>query len=103
MTPSTSTMASPLPSPAISPVTITLQEMSTPPAVPVCVDATSDTNPLGRLRSAMRNSGYTQMTPAFDAFIVFFSDEHLVSNYLSSCDSVIIRRPRMRSATYDFD
>ncbi|XP_053604194.1 xaa-Pro aminopeptidase 1 isoform X2 [Plodia interpunctella] len=49
-----------------------------PSAMPsVCTDANSIHSPLARLRSAMRNKGYTQMNAFFDAFIIFFSDEHL--------------------------
>ncbi|KAI5637428.1 metallopeptidase family m24 domain-containing protein [Phthorimaea operculella] len=45
--------------------------MTTPP--PPCSDANTS---LGRLRYAMKDPMYTQ-TAAFDAFLVFFSDEHL--------------------------
>jgi hypothetical protein len=46
---------------------------------PVCADTLSTTSPLARLRAAMRNASFTQMNAYFDAFLVFFSDEHLVS------------------------
>ncbi|KAJ8727421.1 hypothetical protein PYW07_001540 [Mythimna separata] len=74
--------------PAMStpPVLLTiLQEQPTqPPAPPVCADATDVTNPLGRLRSAMKNSIYTQMNTFFDAFLIFYSDEHLSEEPLPS-------------------
>lgn len=67
----------------MSPVTITLQEARTPPPPPpVCPDATSTTIPLGRLRMAMRDAGYTP-NAFYDAFLVFYTDEHLVSQVIS--------------------
>ncbi|CAK1598567.1 unnamed protein product [Parnassius mnemosyne] len=66
-----STMISRLP----EPLTI-VQEIPTAPQM-TCTEATSSTSPLGRLRSAMRNISYTQMNAFFDAFLVFYSDEHL--------------------------
>lgn len=64
---------------ARSPVPLTIiQDQPTAPSPPVCADATDVNNPLGRLRSAMRNSDYTQMNAYFDAFLIFYSDEHLV-------------------------
>ncbi|XP_072940021.1 xaa-Pro aminopeptidase 1 isoform X2 [Epargyreus clarus] len=62
-----------------TPATLTMaQEMSTAvPLPPVCADATSTTTPLGRLRSAMRNTSFTQINAFFDAFLIFYSDEHL--------------------------
>ncbi|XP_063377534.1 xaa-Pro aminopeptidase 1 [Cydia fagiglandana] len=41
-----------------------------------CPDDVS-TSPLQRLRRAMRDTMYTQMSNFFDAFLVFYSDEHL--------------------------
>lgn len=71
------------PTMSMAPVPLTiLQESPTPPAPPVCADATDVNNPLGRLRSAMRNSAYTQMNTFFDAFLIFYSDEHLVRSFL---------------------
>ncbi|XP_069358373.1 xaa-Pro aminopeptidase 1-like isoform X2 [Maniola hyperantus] len=48
------------------------------PTVPpqVCAEATSTITPLGRLRSAMRDSSYVQKN-VLDAFIIFYTDEHL--------------------------
>ncbi|CAH0702778.1 unnamed protein product [Spodoptera exigua] len=64
--------------PSMSPVPLTiLQEQPTQPVPPVCADAIDVNNPLGRLRSAMRNSAYTQMNAFFDAFLIFYTDEHL--------------------------
>ncbi|XP_075971462.1 xaa-Pro aminopeptidase 1 isoform X2 [Anticarsia gemmatalis] len=61
-----------------SPVPLTIiQEEPTPPQAPFCSDATDTNIPLGRLRSAMRNSAYTQMNAGFDAFVIFYTDEHL--------------------------
>ncbi|KAG6457478.1 xaa-Pro aminopeptidase 1 [Manduca sexta] len=63
---------------AFTPVTLTVvEEMLTATMPPVCEEATISTNPLGRLRMAMKNSVYTQMNAFFDAFIIFSSDEHL--------------------------
>ncbi|KAJ8733454.1 hypothetical protein PYW08_001752 [Mythimna loreyi] len=73
------------PTMSMAPVLLTiLQEQATPPAPPVCADATDVHNPLGRLRSAMRNSIYTQMNTFFDAFLIFYSDEHLSEEPLPS-------------------
>ncbi|XP_073942778.1 xaa-Pro aminopeptidase 1-like isoform X2 [Choristoneura fumiferana] len=47
-----------------------------PPATP-CPDDTLPSSPLQRLRSAMRDNIYTQMNAFFDAFLIFYSDEHL--------------------------
>ncbi|XP_049869627.1 xaa-Pro aminopeptidase 1 [Pectinophora gossypiella] len=44
---------------------------------PPCPEATSTVSPPGRLRAAMKNTSFTQMNAFFDAFLVFFSDEHL--------------------------
>ncbi|XP_068631318.1 xaa-Pro aminopeptidase 1 [Battus philenor] len=65
------TMVSRLP----DPLTI-VQELPTAPQS-ICSEATNTNNPLGRLRSAMRNISYTQMNAFLDAFLVFYSDEHL--------------------------
>ncbi|KAL4708300.1 hypothetical protein ACJJTC_007706 [Scirpophaga incertulas] len=46
-----------------------------PPPPPAC--DVPPASPLARLRAAMRNSSFTQMSAYFDAFLVFFSDEHL--------------------------
>ncbi|KAL0832608.1 hypothetical protein ABMA28_000805 [Loxostege sticticalis] len=54
----------------------TAEEMPSMPP-PVCPDSTSTTTPLARLRIAMRNASFTQMNAFFDAFLVFYSDEHL--------------------------
>lgn len=59
------------------PLTI-VQELPTATQA-ICADATDPANPLGRLRSAMKNISYTQMNAFFDAFLIFYSDEHLVS------------------------
>ncbi|XP_063824026.1 xaa-Pro aminopeptidase 1 [Ostrinia nubilalis] len=59
------------------PTTVTAPEEPPSLAPPVCPDSTSTTSPLARLRVAMRNSSFTQMNAFFDAFLVFFSDEHL--------------------------
>lgn len=68
---------------SLAPVTLTVvEELPTATATPVCADAVNPDTPLGRLRAAMRNPVYTQMTAFFDAFIVFYSDEHLVRLYL---------------------
>ncbi|XP_063893288.1 xaa-Pro aminopeptidase 1 [Helicoverpa armigera] len=79
LSPQTQTTGSTLPpTTSMSPVPLTiLQEPPTQPSPPVCADATDVNNPLGRLRSAMRNSAYTQMNAYFDAFIIFYTDEHL--------------------------
>lgn len=67
------------PTTSMAPVPLTiLQEQPTMLPPPICADATDVKNPLGRLRSAMKNSAYTQMNAFFDAFIIFYSDEHLV-------------------------
>lgn len=60
------------------PLTIIQEDPTAGPAPMTCPDATDVHNPLGRLRSAMRNSAYTQMNAFFDAFIIFYTDEHLV-------------------------
>ncbi|XP_026737531.1 xaa-Pro aminopeptidase 1 [Trichoplusia ni] len=63
---------------ARSPVPLTIiQEQPTVPAPPICADATDITTPLSRLRSAMKNPAYTQMNAFFDAFLIFYTDEHL--------------------------
>ncbi|CAH4035697.1 unnamed protein product [Pieris brassicae] len=65
--PTTSTNAMPTTTQMTTPSM--LQELTPPP--PACPEASSLTNPLGKLRIAMKNSTY------LDAFLVFFSDEHL--------------------------
>ncbi|XP_050669939.1 xaa-Pro aminopeptidase 1-like [Leptidea sinapis] len=55
--------------------TALVQEM-TPPTF-VCPESSNTASPVARLRAAMKNSSYTQMNAFFDAFLVFYSDEHL--------------------------
>lgn len=59
---------------------IVSQDLPTAPPPQICADANNPTTPLGKLRNAMRNTSYTQMNAFLDAFIVFYSDEHLVSH-----------------------
>ncbi|XP_041970704.1 xaa-Pro aminopeptidase 1-like [Aricia agestis] len=61
------------------PITIIMNQEppSAGPAPQVCAEANAVDTPLGRLRQAMRNISYTQMNAFFDAFIIFYSDEHL--------------------------
>nr|XP_026496938.1 xaa-Pro aminopeptidase 1-like [Vanessa tameamea] len=73
--PTTSTLA-PTTSPTQAALTIS-QELATGLPPQICADANSLTTPLGKLRTAMRNTSYTQMNAFFDAFLVFYSDEHL--------------------------
>ncbi|XP_014371061.2 xaa-Pro aminopeptidase 1 [Papilio machaon] len=75
MTTTTSTAMPALVSRLPDPLTI-VQELPTVTQA-ICADANDPANPLGRLRSAMKNISYTQMNAFFDAFLVFYSDEHL--------------------------
>ncbi|XP_026331161.1 xaa-Pro aminopeptidase 1-like, partial [Hyposmocoma kahamanoa] len=61
--------------PVSRPSTTTMTDLLPVPAVDVC--NVPITSPLGRLRMAMKNTSYTQMNAFFDAFLIFFSDEHL--------------------------
>ncbi|CAB3239072.1 unnamed protein product [Arctia plantaginis] len=79
--PSLKTTSTPLPVPTsmmpLSPVPLTIiQDQPTVPSPPVCADANDVTSPLGRLRSAMRNPQYSASS-FLDAFIIFYTDEHL--------------------------
>ncbi|XP_073942777.1 xaa-Pro aminopeptidase 1-like isoform X1 [Choristoneura fumiferana] len=58
--------------PSQAPLTTQLPPQATP-----CPDDTLPSSPLQRLRSAMRDNIYTQMNAFFDAFLIFYSDEHL--------------------------
>ncbi|CAH0763910.1 unnamed protein product [Diatraea saccharalis] len=76
ITPTSSTARTSLP-PLTTPrewTTTTVPEE--PPLPPVCEDSISTTNPLARLRAAMRNPIYTHMKP-LNAYIIFYTDEHL--------------------------
>lgn len=73
----------PPPTAPVVPSTIT-QRLTTPVMTSQCIEATNTTTPLGRLRSAMKDTSYTQMNAFFDAFLVFYSDEHLVIKYVYS-------------------
>ncbi|XP_052749222.1 xaa-Pro aminopeptidase 1 isoform X1 [Galleria mellonella] len=77
MSPPTTTTTLPTPS-MVTAFTTRVMSENMPTVVPVmCADATSTSSPLGKLRSAMRNKSYTQMNIFFDAFLIFYSDEHL--------------------------
>ncbi|CAH2105417.1 unnamed protein product [Euphydryas editha] len=76
LTPTTTSTLAPTTSSTQASVIIS-QDLPTAPPPQTCADANSLTTPLGKLRSAMRNINYTQMNAFFDAFIVFYSDEHL--------------------------
>ncbi|OWR41030.1 xaa-Pro aminopeptidase 1 like protein [Danaus plexippus plexippus] len=68
-----------IPSTPSSPTPATLlisQELPTVPQPPqICSEAANPNTPLSRLRIAMKN--ITQLNAFYDAFLVFFSDEHL--------------------------
>lgn len=89
--PQTTTTLAPSPTVSRIPVTISvLSDIATLPSPVECSDATNPAVPLGRLRSAMRNPAYTQMIPFFDAFLIFYSDEHLVCIGLFLCNAICL-------------
>ncbi|XP_062526162.1 xaa-Pro aminopeptidase 1 [Bombyx mori] len=74
----TTTTQTPPPAPVVSTASFAvLDEIATFTTAPVCPDAINTSVPLGRLRTALRNSAYLRKDTLLDAFIVFFSDEHL--------------------------
>ncbi|CAG9136869.1 unnamed protein product [Plutella xylostella] len=72
--PPTTTPMVPLPT-VIPRTTSAHVELATAPEA--CADGLGTSSPLARLRSAMKNTSYTQQNAFFGAFVVFYTDEHL--------------------------